>query len=68
MNAEDGQYGMYLYNDGTGRKQPPTTRSSVLSIGAGQSISFGVYFGSLNLGPAWYGSPFAVTTSYVCHQ
>ena len=66
VNAEDGQYGLYLYNDGTGRKQPPITRSSVLSVASGQTIAFGVYFGGLTAG--WFGTSYGVTTSYICHQ
>jgi hypothetical protein len=65
VNFEDGQFGQYLTNDGTGRKQPPLTRSSVLAVTPGQSVAFGVYFG---LGPttAWHGSSYHVATSYLC--
>ncbi len=64
VNADDLQYGHYLYNDGTGRKQPPTTRTSVLAVVPGQTVAFGVFFGSLT--GTWFGSPYAVTTSYLC--
>ena len=66
LNAEDDQYGHYVYNDGTGRKQPPMSRSSVFSVTAGQTVNFGVYFGNLSAGPAWYNQPFAAITSYLC--
>ena len=68
VNAEDGQYGMYLSNDGTGRKQPSVSRTSVLTISSGQTVAFGVYFGDIFVAPAWYNVPYAVTTSYICHQ
>jgi hypothetical protein len=64
VNGEDGQYGHYLTNDLTGRKQPSTTRTSVLTVTPGQNVAFGVYFGSLS--GTWYGAPYGVTTSYLC--
>jgi hypothetical protein len=48
----------------TGTKQPPMTRSSVLSVTAGQTVVFGVYLGGL--GGGWYNTPYAATTSYLC--
>jgi len=64
VNADDVQYGHYLYNDGTGRKQPPVTRSSVFSVTPGQTVGFGVFFGGLN--GTWFTSAFSPTTSYLC--
>jgi hypothetical protein len=63
-NGQDGVYGQYLTNDGTGRKQPSVTRTSVLTVAPGQTVGFGVYFGGLS--GTWYGAPFAQTTSYLC--
>jgi len=64
VNAEDVQYGPYLYNDGTGRKQPPLTRSSVITVTAGQTVAFGVYFGGLS--GTWFNSSYSPATSYFC--
>jgi hypothetical protein len=64
VNAEDGSYGHYVYNDGTGRKQPPMTRSSVITVTPGQTVAFGVYFSSLT--GTWFNSSYAPTTSYLC--
>ena len=64
VNAEDSQYGPFLSNDGTGRKQPPLTRSSVITVTAGQTVAFGVYFGGLS--GTWFNSPFSASTSYFC--
>ena len=63
-NFEDGAYGMYLYNDGQNRKQPPMTRSSVITVSPGQVVSFGAYFGGLST--AWYNATYALVTSYFC--
>ena len=64
VNADDAQYGPYLYNDGTGRKQPPLTRSSVFTVTAGQTVAFGVYFGGLS--GTWFNSAYSPATSYFC--
>ena len=64
VNSEDGQYGHYLYNDGTGRKQPTITRSSVLTVTPGQTVAFGVFFSGLT--GTWFNSPYSPTTSYAC--
>jgi hypothetical protein len=64
VNAEDGVYGQYLTNDGSGNKQPSASRSSVLSVSPGQSVAFGVYLGGLTTG--WFSAPAAVATSYLC--
>lgn len=64
VNADDTLYGHYLYNDGTGGKQPAQTRSSVLTVIAGQTVAFGVHFGSVQ--GTWFGSPYSPTTSYLC--
>lgn len=66
LNAEDGQYGQYLFNDGSGSRQPSMTRTSIVSVVAGQTVGFGVYFGSLGSG-LWSNVPYAATTSYLCH-
>jgi hypothetical protein len=63
-SSDDGQYGQYLYNDGGNRKQPPMSRSSVISVTPGQSVAFGVYFGNVSNG--WSNAPYAATTSYLC--
>jgi hypothetical protein len=63
-NSQDGEYGMYLYNDGANRKQPPMTRSSLFIVGPGQSLQFGVFFGSLTTG--WFNVSYSATTSYQC--
>lgn len=62
--AEDGQFGQYLVNDGTGQKQAPHTRTSRFGVAPGQSVAFGVYFGGLT--GTWYNAPYQPTTSYVC--
>ncbi len=41
---QDGIYGQYVISNGTAGKQASSTRSSVISIAAGETISFGVYF------------------------
>jgi hypothetical protein len=66
VNSTDGQYGQYLTNDGTGRKQPSLSRTSELTVAAGQSVGFGVYFGNLNGDTDWYSTPYALVTSYIC--
>jgi hypothetical protein len=63
-SSEDGEYGQYLTNDGTGRKQAAITRSSVMSVSPGESVSFGAFFGSLN--GTWFGAGLTVVTSYLC--
>jgi hypothetical protein len=65
-NAEDGQYGQYLTNDGTGGKQPSMTRTSTFAVSPGQTVGFGVYFGSL--AGTWLSAPYAVITAYFCHS
>jgi len=64
VNADDTQYGHYLHNDGSGGKQPAQTRSSVLTVTAGQTVAFGVFFGSVQ--GTWLNSPYSPTTSYLC--
>jgi hypothetical protein len=62
----DNQYGHYLHNDGSTKKQPPITRSSVIGVTPGQTVRFGVFFGELDDGPLWYNQSYAATTSYLC--
>jgi hypothetical protein len=66
FTADDGQYGHYLYNDGTNKKQPTMTRSSVMTVTAGQTVQFGVFFGDVQVSPFWYNQPYAAVTSYIC--
>ncbi len=66
VENDDGQFGQYLYNDLVARRQPPMTRSSVITVTAGQSVQFGVFFGDLNIALGWYNSPYTATTSYLC--
>ena len=63
--SEDGQYGHYLTNDGSGDRQPTATRASVFTVSPGQTVAFGVFFGGLVGG--WNGSVYSPTTSYLCH-
>lgn len=64
MNEDDLQLGQYLYSDGVAQEQPPMSRTPVLTVDAGQSVAFGVAFGSLSAG--WYIAPYHVTTAYLC--
>jgi hypothetical protein len=66
VTADDGAYGHYLYNDGTTKKQPDMSRTSVFTVTAGQTTQFGVFFGDLNVSAAWLSQPYAAATSYFC--
>ena len=62
--SEDGVYGHYIVSNGLITRQPSLTRSSVIQVGAGESVRFGAYLGSVPAGGA--GSTVRVQTSYFC--
>lgn len=64
VDSDDGVYGHYIYSTGTNGKQPSMTRSSVISISAGQTIRFGAFLG--NVITAFATATVEVQTSYIC--
>ena len=69
-DANDNFFGQYLTNDLSGRKQPPMSRTSTISVTAGQLVSFGVFLGDISAvdisGTAWVGAGIAINTAYIC--
>jgi hypothetical protein len=63
-NANDDLYGQYLQSNGLITRQDPITRSSVMTVGAGQTVRFGAFLGSVPTGAA--GAAASVQTSYLC--
>lgn len=64
VNSDDGVYGHYVTSLGVGGKQPAVTRSSVISITAGQTIQFGAFLG--NVSTAFAAATVSVQTAYFC--
>lgn len=63
-NANDGVFGQYVISNGIAGRQPVISRSSVISIAAGQTIQFGAYLGS---SAQWGAGAFvSVQTAYIC--
>ena len=64
VNAQDVVYGQYITSNGLITRQPSITRSSVISVDAGETIRFGAYLGAVPAGAA--GGLAYVQTSYLC--
>jgi len=65
VNANDGVRGQYVISNGLITMQASLTRSSVVTVGAGETIRFGAY---VDGAPASaLGALVEVQTSYVCH-
>ena len=63
VDAEDGQFGHYLTSLGVAGVQPDITRTSLISVTAGQTVQFGVYLGSPT---TWAGATMFASTTYLC--
>ena len=61
--SNDGTYGHYVVTNGAVGRQPSMTRSSLFSIGAGETIRFGAYFGDAG---QFENSTAHVNTTYLC--
>lgn len=64
VDSQDGVHGQYLPSNGLITYQPSMSRSSVMQVGAGETVRFGVFLGSAPAGAA--GASARVQTSYLC--
>lgn len=64
--ANDAQFGHYLTSTGTTGLQPDVTRTSLISVTAGQSVEFGAFLG--NVAGSWFNAAntVSVSTEYDC--
>lgn len=63
VDAEDLLFGQYFVSNGIAGRQPSMTRSSVISISAGQTIQFGVFLGFPS---PFDGATMYASTAYLC--
>jgi hypothetical protein len=61
---DDDLYGHYLQSNGLITRQYVITRSSVMTVDAGETVRFGAFLGSVPTGAAGAGA--SVQTSYLC--
>jgi hypothetical protein len=60
----DSQYGHYMVGNGSTGVQPDVSRTMTWTVLAGQTVSFGIYYGASPT--AWNGSTLDANTTYDC--